>query len=43
MMPCPLTRAEIEAAGGPLRARELEYFMGQDPPLPRWRAAFTRD
>ncbi len=43
MMPWPLTRAEIETAGGPLRAREIEYFMGQDPALPRWRAEFTRD
>jgi 2-polyprenyl-3-methyl-5-hydroxy-6-metoxy-1,4-benzoquinol methylase len=42
MMPWPLTRAEIETAGGPLRGREIEYFMGQNPPLPRWRAEFTR-
>jgi SAM-dependent methyltransferase len=42
MMPWPLTRGEIEAAGGPLRTREIEYFTGQDPPLPRWRAEFTR-
>ena len=42
MMPWPLTRGEIETAGGPLRIREIEYFTGQDPPLPRWRAEFTR-
>jgi SAM-dependent methyltransferase len=42
MMPWPLTRAELEAAGGPLRAHSIELFMGQNPPLPRWRAEFTR-
>ena len=43
MMPWPLTRSEVELAGGPLRARSIEYFMGHDPDLPRWRAEFTRD
>jgi SAM-dependent methyltransferase len=43
MMPWPLTRAELDAAAGPLRARRIERFMGQVPPLPRWRAEFTRD
>jgi SAM-dependent methyltransferase len=43
MMPWPLTRAELDAAAGPLRARRIEQFMGQVPPLPRWRAEFTRD
>jgi hypothetical protein len=42
MMPWPLTRAEVELAGGPLRARSVEYFMGESPELPRWRAEFTR-
>jgi SAM-dependent methyltransferase len=42
MMPWPLTRAEIETVGGPLRAREIQYFTGRNPPLPRWRAEFTR-
>jgi 2-polyprenyl-3-methyl-5-hydroxy-6-metoxy-1,4-benzoquinol methylase len=43
MMPWPLTRAEVELAGGPLRAGSVELVMGEDPPLPRWRAEFTRD
>ena len=43
MMPWPLTRAEVELAGGPLQARSIEYFMGHDPDLPRWRAEFTCD
>jgi SAM-dependent methyltransferase len=42
MMPWPLTRAEVELAGGPLRARSVECFMGENPDLPRWRAEFTR-
>ena len=43
MMPWPLTRAELDAAAGPLRARRIERFIGQVPPLPRWRAEFARD
>lgn len=43
MMPWPLTRTELELAGGPLRAASTEYFMGENPQLPRWRAEFTRD
>ena len=43
MMPWPLTRAELDAAAGPLRARRIERFMGRVPPLPRWRAEFVRD
>jgi SAM-dependent methyltransferase len=43
MMPWPLTRAELDAAAGPLRARRIEQFMGRVPPLPRWRAEFSRD
>jgi len=43
MMLWPLTRAEVDLAGGPLRPREIEYFMGENPPLPRWRAEFTHD
>ena len=43
MMPWPLTRAEVELAGGPLRASSIDYFMGENPALPRWRAEFTRD
>jgi SAM-dependent methyltransferase len=43
MMPWPLTPAELELARGPLRARSVERFTGQSPPLPRWRAEFSRD
>lgn len=43
MMPWPLTRAELDAAAGPLRARRIEQFMGHVPALPRWRAEFVRD
>jgi 2-polyprenyl-3-methyl-5-hydroxy-6-metoxy-1,4-benzoquinol methylase len=43
MMPWPLTHAEIKAAGGPLRARSVDHFMGRNPDLPRWRAEFARD
>jgi SAM-dependent methyltransferase len=43
MMPWPLTRAELGTAAGPLRASTIERFMGRVPPLPRWRAEFTRD
>jgi SAM-dependent methyltransferase len=42
MMPWALTRAELELAGGPLRPRSVDYFMGENPALPRWRAEFTR-
>jgi SAM-dependent methyltransferase len=42
-MPWALTRAEIDLAGGPLRAHRIEYFTGQVPPLPRWRAQFRRE
>jgi hypothetical protein len=43
MMPWPLTRAELGAAAGPLRARRIEQFTGRVPALPRWRAEFARD
>jgi SAM-dependent methyltransferase len=43
MMPWPLTRAELDVAAGPLRARRIEQFMGRVPALPRWRAEFVRD
>ncbi len=42
-MPWPLTRAELDIARGPLRERSVEHFMGNSPPLPRWRAEFGRD
>jgi SAM-dependent methyltransferase len=42
MMPWPLTRAEIEQAGGPLRTLRIEYSEGGEPFLPRWRAEFRR-
>jgi SAM-dependent methyltransferase len=42
-MPWPLTRGEIDLAGGPLRLHRIEHFTGQVPPLPRWRAEFRRD
>jgi SAM-dependent methyltransferase len=43
MMPWPLTRAELQAAGGPLRAISIEHIVVRNPPLPHWRAEFTRD
>jgi SAM-dependent methyltransferase len=43
MMPWPLTRAELDVAAGPLRARRIEQFRGRVPALPRWRAEFVRD
>jgi SAM-dependent methyltransferase len=42
-MPWPLTRAEIERAGGPLRTLRIESSEGGEPFLPRWRAEFRRD
>lgn len=43
-MPWALTRAELMAAGGPLRAVRVEQFSdGEDPPKLRWRAEFRRD
>jgi SAM-dependent methyltransferase len=44
MMPWPLTRAEVDQAGGPLRAVSVEQFVDdEDPPKLRWRAEFRRD
>ena len=43
MMPWPLTRAEIDRAGGPLATVRVEYSEGGQPFLPRWRAEFRRD
>ena len=43
-MPWPLTRREINLAGGPLRLVQLRKFLDQeDPPKLRWRAEFRRD
>jgi SAM-dependent methyltransferase len=43
MMPWPLTRRELEMAGGPLRAHHIEqFFDDEDPPKLRWRAEFRR-
>ena len=43
MMPWPLTRAEVDQAGGPLRAVSVEQFVDdEDPPKLRWRAEFRR-
>lgn len=43
-MPWPLTRAELNLAGGPLRLAAAEQFLDQeDPPKLRWRAEFRRD
>lgn len=42
MMPWPLTRAEIETAGGPLQAKSIEPYLATTPPQPHWRAEFTR-
>ena len=43
-MPWPLTRRELDQAGGPLRTVGIEQFMdnGSLPRL-RWRAEFRRD
>ncbi len=44
MMPWALTRAELDQAGGPLRAVSVEQFADdEDPPKLRWRAEFRRD
>jgi SAM-dependent methyltransferase len=44
MMPWPLTRAELDQAGGPLRTVSVEQFFDEeDPPKLRWRAEFRRD
>jgi SAM-dependent methyltransferase len=44
MMPWPLTRAELDQAGGPLRAVTVEQFLdAEDPPKLRWRAEFRRE
>jgi SAM-dependent methyltransferase len=44
MMPWPLTRRELELAGGPLRVHTIErFFDDEDPPRLRWRAEFHRD
>lgn len=41
LMPWPLTRGELDAARGPLRAHRVERFIdGEDPPKSRWRAEF---
>jgi len=43
MMPWPLTRAELKAAGGPLQVHHVEQFTDDElPPKPRWRAEFRR-
>ena len=43
-MPWPLTRAELDQAGGPLRLVSVEQFDdNEDPPKLRWRAEFRRD
>jgi SAM-dependent methyltransferase len=43
-MPWALTRGELMAAGGPLRAARVEQFTDdEDPPKLRWRAEFRRD
>ena len=42
MMPWPLTRAEIEQAGGQLQTLRIEYAEGGEPSLPRWSAEFRR-
>jgi SAM-dependent methyltransferase len=43
-MPWPLTRREVELAGGPLLLVRLERFLDrEDPPKLRWRAEFRRD
>ena len=43
-MPWPLTRRELDLAGGPLRTVSVEQFMDNgDMPKLRWRAEFRRD
>jgi SAM-dependent methyltransferase len=43
-MPWALTRRELDAVGGPLRAHRIEQFTdNEDPPKLRWRAEFRRD
>lgn len=44
MMPWPLTRRELEMAGGPLHAHMIKQFLDdEDPPKLRWQAEFRRD
>ena len=44
MMPWPLTRRELDLAGGPLRPVLIEQFVdSEDPPKLRWRAEYRRD
>lgn len=43
MMPWPVTRAELQQAGGPLRTIRVRHTEGGDPFLPRWCAEFRRD
>ena len=44
MMPWPLTRRELDLAGGPLRPVLIEQFLdSEDPPKLRWRAEYRRD
>jgi SAM-dependent methyltransferase len=44
MMPWPLTRAELDLAGGPLHAHRVERLISQENPVgPHWRAEFWRD
>jgi hypothetical protein len=43
-MPWPLTRRELDLAGGPLRTVAVEQFTdGGTVPRLRWRAEFRRD
>jgi SAM-dependent methyltransferase len=43
-MPWPLTRRELDLAGGPLRTVRVEQFMDSGTlPRLRWRAEFRRD
>lgn len=43
-MPWPLTRGELELAGGPLRAHRIDQFTdNEDPPKLRWLAEFRRE
>jgi len=43
MMPWPLTRAELELAGGALRVRRISLFEAdEDPRGPHWLAEFYR-
>jgi SAM-dependent methyltransferase len=44
LMPWPLTRRELDLAGGPLRPVLIEQFLdSEDPPKLRWRAEYRRD